>query len=176
MKEQQASTFREEPGQEPGDNGPGTISGDSCHQLRRSLSKPTAAHLMVHYLPVRLHQGLGVEGRLSIQHLVQAHPQRPPVTLRPVAAHPVLHGLQDLWGDVVWSSHRHRGLDLEQGRSSEQDGGRDAHARAHTCTLTVPSSIMRRQDPKSARRMCPFMSSRTLSGLMSLRVQKEQHQ
>lgn len=68
---------------------------------------------MIHNLPVGLHQRLGIEGRLSIQHLIQADPEGPPVTLRPIAAHPVLHRLQDLWGDVVRSSHCHRGLDLE---------------------------------------------------------------
>lgn len=39
-------------------------------------------------------------------------------------------------------------------------------------TVTVPSSIMRRQDPKSARRIWPLTSSRTLSGLMSLKDEK----
>lgn len=33
---------------------------------------------------------------------------------------------------------------------------------------TVPSSLIFKHDPKSARRMCPFTSRRTLSGLMSL--------
>ena len=35
--------------------------------------------------------------------------------------------------------------------------------------LTVPSSMSFRQEPKSAKRMWPFMSIRMLSGLMSLR-------
>lgn len=34
--------------------------------------------------------------------------------------------------------------------------------------LTMPLLLRRRQEPKSARRMCPFMSSKTLSGLTSL--------
>ena len=35
-------------------------------------------------------------------------------------------------------------------------------------TLTVPSVNNFKQDPKSARTMCPFLSSNTLSGFMSL--------
>lgn len=68
---------------------------------------------MVHDLSVGLHEGLCVEGRLSIQHLVHADAQGPPVTLGAVLAHAVLHGLQDLGRDVVRGAHGHRGLDLE---------------------------------------------------------------
>ncbi len=39
--------------------------------------------------------------------------------------------------------------------------------------LTVPSSVSLRQEPKSASRMCPFTSSRMLSGLMSLSERKQ---
>lgn len=39
--------------------------------------------------------------------------------------------------------------------------------------LTVPSSISLRQEPKSARRMWPFTSSRMLSGLMSLKEERQ---
>lgn len=34
--------------------------------------------------------------------------------------------------------------------------------------LTMPLLLRRRQEPKSAKRMCPFMSRRMLSGLTSL--------
>lgn len=71
------------------------------------------SYFVVHDLSVGLHEGLCVEGRLSIQHLVHADAQRPPVTLGAVLAHAVLHGLQDLRRDVVRSAHGHRGLDLE---------------------------------------------------------------
>jgi hypothetical protein len=37
----------------------------------------------------------------------------------------------------------------------------------------MPLSLRRRQEPKSARRMCPFVSSRTLSGLTSLEEGRE---
>lgn len=37
--------------------------------------------------------------------------------------------------------------------------------------FTVPSSISFRQEPKSANRICPFMSINMLSGLMSLKRQ-----
>lgn len=39
--------------------------------------------------------------------------------------------------------------------------------------LTMPLLLRRRQEPKSARRMCPFISNRTLSGLTSLRKGRE---
>ena len=39
---------------------------------------------MVHDLPVGLDKALGVEGGLSVEHLVHAHSQRPPVALGPV--------------------------------------------------------------------------------------------
>ena len=67
---------------------------------------------MVHDLPVGLHKGLSVERGLSIQHLVHADAQRPPVALGAVLAHAVLHRLQDLWGDVVRGAHGHGGLHL----------------------------------------------------------------
>lgn len=85
--------------------------------------------LMVHDLAVGFHQRLGVEWRLSIQHLVHADPQRPPVALRPVAAHPVLHGLQDLRGDVVRRPHRHRGLHLQR---EDRDGPERCPCRSFT--------------------------------------------
>lgn len=72
---------------------------------------------MVHDLAVGLHQRLRIERRFSIQHLIHADSQRPPVTLWSIAAHPVLHCLQDLWGDVVWCAHSHRRLDLHQDHS-----------------------------------------------------------
>ena len=37
----------------------------------------------------------------------------------------------------------------------------------------MPLLLSRRQEPKSAKRMCPFMSSRTLSGLTSLGEDRE---
>lgn len=49
---------------------------------------------------------------------------------------------------------------------AEQQGDSGKH-------LTVPSSMSLRQEPKSARRMWPFMSSRMLSGLMSLEREEE---
>lgn len=72
------------------------------------------AHLVVHDLPVGFHQGLGVERSFSVQHLVHADAQRPPVALGAVLAFAVLHGLQDLRGDVVRGPHGHRGLDLDR--------------------------------------------------------------
>lgn len=42
--------------------------------------------------------------------------------------------------------------------------------------LTVPSSMSLRQEPKSARRMWPFTSSRMLSGLMSLKEDRKERQ
>lgn len=40
----------------------------------------------------------------------------------------------------------------------------------------MPLLLRRRQEPKSARRMCPFMSSRTLSGLTSLGGRGREHE
>lgn len=48
-----------------------------------------------------------------------------------------------------------------------QQGERGKH-------LTVPSSMSLRHEPKSARRMWPFMSSRILSGFMSLKREEEE--
>lgn len=76
---------------------------------------------MVHDLSVGLHQGLGVERRLAVQHLVHADAQRPPVALWPVLALPILHGLEDLRGDVVRGAHSHRGLDLADGQSNSNN-------------------------------------------------------
>lgn len=42
--------------------------------------------------------------------------------------------------------------------------------------LTVPSSLSLRQEPKSAKRMWPFMSNKMLSGLMSLLDTKEKNE
>lgn len=64
-------------------------------------------HHVVHDLSVGFHQRLSVERSLSIQHLIHANAQRPPVTLGTVLALPILHGLQDFWGDVIRSPHSH---------------------------------------------------------------------
>jgi hypothetical protein len=50
--------------------------------------------LVIHDAAVGFHQGFGVEGRLSVEHLVHAHAQRPPVTFRAVASLAVLHRLE----------------------------------------------------------------------------------
>lgn len=78
---------------------------------------------MVHNLSIRFHQGLGVEWRLAVQHLVHADAQRPPIALGPILAFTVLHGLKDLWGDVVWSAYGHRGLDLADGHNNNNKEG-----------------------------------------------------
>lgn len=80
------------------------------------VTEAMQTNLMIHDLSIGLHQGFSIKGRLSIQHLVHAHTQRPPVTLRPVLPLPVLHSLQDLWRDVVRGPNCHRGLDLRENR------------------------------------------------------------
>ena len=67
-------------------------------------------HLMIHDFPVCFNQGLGIEGGLAVQHLVHAHAEAPPVALRPVPPLAVLHGTEDLRGDVVRSPHCHVAL------------------------------------------------------------------
>lgn len=63
---------------------------------------------MVHDLAVGFHQGFSIEGRLPKEQLVGADSQRPPVALWAVVALALLHGLQDLRGDVVRGPHCHR--------------------------------------------------------------------
>ena len=88
--------------------------------LGHTRAGSATAYLMVHDLPVGLHKGFGVERGLSVQHLVHADAQRPPVTLGAVLAHAILHRLQDLWGDVVRGAHSHGRLHLrEEGGQGE---------------------------------------------------------
>ena len=68
---------------------------------------------MIHDLAIRLNQRLGIEWRLSKQHFVHAHAQRPPITLSAVLALTVLHGAKDLRRDVVGRANGDRGLDLQ---------------------------------------------------------------
>merc|ERR550532_1814843 len=68
------------------------------------------AGLVIHNLPVSFHQGLRIEWSFSVEHLIHADPQAPPVTLGPVTTLAVLHGPQDLRGDVVWRPHCHVAL------------------------------------------------------------------
>jgi hypothetical protein len=49
---------------------------------------------VIHDAAVGFHQGFGVEGRLSVEHFVHTHAQRPPVTFRAVASLAVLHRLE----------------------------------------------------------------------------------
>ena len=65
---------------------------------------------MIHDFPVGLHQGLGVERRFTVEHLVHADAETPPVALGPVAALAVLHRAEDLRGDVVRRAHGHVAL------------------------------------------------------------------
>lgn len=71
-----------------------------------------SAHLVIHDLPISFHQGLCIEGSFSIQHFIHADTQGPPVALRSILALPIFHSLEDLGGNIVRSSHSHRGLDL----------------------------------------------------------------
>lgn len=65
------------------------------------------------------------------------------------------------------------GAAVEQRCSEATKPGRSTCRSAGVCReLTVPSSISLRQEPKSARRMWPFTSSRMLSGLMSLEEER----
>lgn len=68
--------------------------------------------LMVHDLAIGFHQGFSVERGFSKEQLIGADPQRPPVALRPIVALALLHGLQDLRGDVVGCPHCHRRIHL----------------------------------------------------------------
>ncbi len=83
----------------------------------------TQAHLVVHDLPIGFHQRLCIERSLAVQHFIHADAEGPPVALRSILALPILHGLEDFWGDVVWSPYRHRGLDLTvpQNRCQEKN-------------------------------------------------------
>ena len=67
---------------------------------------------MIHDLSVRLHKWLGVKRRLPVEHLIHAHAERPPVTLRAVSPVPVLHRPEYLRGDVVGRTHGDRWLYL----------------------------------------------------------------
>ena len=60
--------------------------------------------LVVHDLAVGADQGLGVEGRVAHQHLVEEHAHAPPVALPPVLARPALRP-QHLGADVVRGPH-----------------------------------------------------------------------
>lgn len=75
---------------------------------------------MVHDLPICFHQGLCIERGLAVQHFIHADAQGPPVALRPILAFPILHSLENFWGDVVWGPHGHRGLDLGDGQNKGQ--------------------------------------------------------
>ena len=76
----------------------------SFSDLTEDGGRERGAYLVVHDLAVGLHQRLGVKRGLAIEHLVHAHPQGPPVALGAVLPHAVLHGLQDLRGNVVRSA------------------------------------------------------------------------
>lgn len=80
--------------------------------------KALSAHLVVHDLPIGFHQGLCIERSLAVQHFIHADAQGPPVALRSILAFPILHSLEDFRGDVVWSPHCYRGLDLAEGQNS----------------------------------------------------------
>lgn len=140
-------------------------------------------NLMVHDLAICLHQRLSIKGCLSIKHLVHAHTERPPVTLRPILSLPILHSLQDLRRDVVWGPNCNRGLDLWENVYRKTEIYNTTLTEQETMCLTalglkikltVPSSMSLRQEPKSASRMWPFMSIRILSGLISLIKHKTQ--
>lgn len=75
-----------------------------------------SAHLVVHDLAVGLSRGVGVEGRLPVEHFIGEHAQGPPVTLGAVAVRPrpAAHGLQDLGGQVVGGAHSHQRPNLSQ--------------------------------------------------------------
>lgn len=62
---------------------------------------------MIHYLAIRLNEGLCIEWSLSIQHLVHADTKRPPVALWSIETLTVLHCTQDFRGDVVWGANSH---------------------------------------------------------------------
>lgn len=68
---------------------------------------------MVHYLAVSLHQRFSIEGGFPIQHFIHTDTQRPPVTLRAIFALAILHSLQDLRRDVIWSTNCNGGLHLK---------------------------------------------------------------
>lgn len=74
------------------------------------------AYPVVHDLAVGLGRGVGVEGRLPVEHFIGEHAQRPPVTLGPVAAspRPSAHRLQDLGRQVVRGAHSHQRPYLSQ--------------------------------------------------------------
>lgn len=92
------------------------------------------AHLVVHDLAISFHQGLRIERCLAVQHFIHADTQRPPVALGSVLAFSIFHCLQDFWGDVVWSAHCHRGLDLDGGmkHKSTADPKRSTKEISHT--------------------------------------------
>lgn len=102
-------------------------------------------HLVVHDLAVGLHQRLGVKRRLSVEHLVHADAQRPPVALGAVPAHAVLHRLQDLRGDVVRGADGHGGLDL-RGEGTAEGNPR----RASNFTLPITFSLTETQMMKES--------------------------
>ena len=63
---------------------------------------------MIHDAAVGFHQGFGVEGRLSVEHLVHAHAQRPPVTFRAVASLAVLHRLETSIAHITTTTKKER--------------------------------------------------------------------
>lgn len=75
---------------------------------------------MVHDLAIGFHEGLCIERSLAVQHFIHADAQGPPVALRSILSFPILHSLEDFWGDVVWGSHCHRGLDLSEAQNKSQ--------------------------------------------------------
>lgn len=59
---------------------------------------------VVHNFAIGAHQGVGIEGGVTHQHLVQKHPYTPPVTLPAIAPFPSL-ALEHLRRDVVRGAH-----------------------------------------------------------------------